>query len=359
MSTLDRGITRALVLALVALSFAGCESSERKRAEILFSRGAQGPLYVLDEATGATRQFAATKDLWWIETTQWSADGDQIVLTGHEAPPAIQYGTGEVYIAGAEGGALRPVTGKHAAEYDPAFSPDASRLAFIRGKDCGYRGGGSDVVVLDLDGGSPRRLTNDCLAHDELSWSPDGAALLFTASRIVISEIHVLDIGTGDERRLTESRGGQPRWSPDGAWIAFTDSRPRGQYLVVIRADGSDERDLVAVTRNGSGIHGPAWSPDGRTIAYSVLNADGSARIELVKKAGNGRLVVAGGEGQANVSPAWSADGKKIAFVQHVRDDRPRGARIVVVPADGQNLRAFPKTAIYDRFTAIEPRWRP
>src|SRR5207253_9475774 len=137
----------------------------------------------------------------------------QIVFAAGRRPP-VAYGDGEVYEVDFASGALRRVTDDRLVEYEPTISPDGSRLALIRGPNgCGYHGSGSDLILVGTDG-DQKRLTHDCLSHDSLSWSPDGTKLLFAASHIASSEIHVLDIQEGKERRLTEWRGGPPSRCP-------------------------------------------------------------------------------------------------------------------------------------------------
>lgn len=348
------GVLLLVLPALVGL--AGCDSSEPSRSEILFSRGA-GPLYVVDANSGAVSRVPQTSR-FLTSYARWTPDGEHLIFAASEKRPT-RFGDGEIYRADLGTGSLHRLTTDRVYQYEPTLSRDGS-LALVRGPNgCGYHGGGSDIVVTDTRGYKPRQLTRDCFAHSDLGWSADGKKLIFASSRIGLSEIHSLDLRTGQERRITESRGDQPRLSPDGKWIAFTDSRPRGQYLVLMRADGSGERNLVAVTKNGSGVVSPAWSPDGHTIAYTVFDADGSARIEIVDVDSGDRHALTGDTGQADFSPAWSLDGREIAFIRHNRTDEPNRARLVVASRDGRRLRVLPNTIIGDRFAAVEPTWRP
>jgi TolB protein len=53
-----------------------------------------------------------------------------------------------------------------------------------------------------------------------------------------------------------------PAWSPDGAHIAFTSERDGSDDVFVMRADGSDVRNLTR-TPALEESH-PTWMPDGR-----------------------------------------------------------------------------------------------
>jgi Tol biopolymer transport system component len=56
------------------------------------------------------------------------------------------------------------------ADSAPAWSPDGTRVAFLRGA-----GGPSQVWLLPLDGGEPEQLTALPLGAGAPRWSPDGA----------------------------------------------------------------------------------------------------------------------------------------------------------------------------------------
>ncbi len=58
----------------------------------------------------------------------------------------------------------------------PAWSPDGSRIAFLRAQD-----GAAQVWLLPATGGEPEQLTTLPLGAGEPVWSPDGTKIAFSA----------------------------------------------------------------------------------------------------------------------------------------------------------------------------------
>ncbi len=114
----------------------------------------------------------------------------------------------------------------------PSWSPDARKLAFVRG---------NDLWVFELAGKKERRLVRNgaaCPNCGAASWSPDGRQIAF--SRCGDCFIFVVRSDGTKRRRLF--RGAHPVWSPNGQELAFED----GRYDAIIRArlDGSGRRVL-------------------------------------------------------------------------------------------------------------------
>ena len=170
-----------------------------------------------------------------------SPDGSRVVYVLRTLDAEEDRNVDELWSVATEGGTPRRLT-SGPADVAPAWSPDGSRLAFLRQ---------SQVHVLAADGGDPEKVTDLPLGAGAPVWSPDGDRIAFTSavdptdpagstSPLVTktvdyqadgagmfgatrSQLHVVDLASGDCRRLTDGdHAGQPAWSPDGRTLAFT-----------------------------------------------------------------------------------------------------------------------------------------
>ena len=121
----------------------------------------------------------------------------------------------------------------------------------------------NDIYRLDLPQRTETRLTNTPNQYKGIAGvSPDGTKILLT--RIDpgrFEQIFVMNVDGTHTRRI--SRGNYydflPRWSPDGTHIAFSSSRDGTNGVYIMRADGSDVRDvsrtpLTLAMRPGTGV---------------------------------------------------------------------------------------------------------
>ena len=93
-------------------------------------------------------------------------------------------------------------------------------------------------------------------------------------------DLWLLDLGTGEPRRLTFDPGdeGNPAWSPDGKQIYFTagyrragEDKPPYDGMRQVWRIGVAGGEPLAVTRVGGGIDRFDLSNDGKTVYYTVL----------------------------------------------------------------------------------------
>jgi Tol biopolymer transport system component len=216
----------------------------------------------------------------------------------------------------------------------PAWSPDGSRLAFVR-RDDRRR---DAVFIMNADGSRKRMVTSYPGPDREftrLAWSPDGRRIAFVRN----TSVWVVNSDGTAPRRLIRDAG-LPAWSPDGSIMLFV-RRRHGEgsptEIWIANADGSRQRRL---THNQQDELSPAWSPDGRLIAFSrgepgvfVMGRNGTAA----------RRVTRGGDWPFCLT--WSPDAR-IAFC--------RGGGIAVVDVGGGR----PRTLV--RPDAIESAaWSP
>jgi len=245
-------------------------------------------------------------------------------------------GNREIYTMLPDGSAVRRLTNNEFRDSSPAWSPDGSRIAFVRG---------TKIYTMSSDGSDVIQLTDSqSLAGDfdsSPSWSPDGSRIAFHSQRNYEVEIYTISSDGTDERQLTNSqkyRNYSPSWSPDGARIAFSANGRR--IYTMSSSDGSDWRQL---TDSEFRDLGPSWSPDGARIAFVrsgggiyTMSSDGSD----VKK-----LIAFGG------SPSWAPDGSRIAFVS----DRDGDREIYTMLPDGSDVMQLTNND-HEEFN---PSWSP
>jgi len=222
-------------------------------------------------------------------------------------------------------------------QFEPAWSPDGSRIAFTSRRD-----GRSHIYVMSADGSGTKRITSGPHQDAVPAWSPDGRLIAF-------SRDHLLYVVTpsGDQlRRVTDSLGGEetdPAWSPDGSSLAYVRRLPGyiSTEIWRVRADGTGARRLTRL--NGTSA-GPAWSPDGHRIVF-VNNAN-DARYQVYEISGGGKGLRRLTFQQGNYfDPSWSPDGTKLIV--------ERDGLIYVRDASGV------ETAITDGPNDGNPAWRP
>jgi Tol biopolymer transport system component len=85
--------------------------------------------------------------------------------------------------------------------YDPVWSPDGSRIAFVSQQD-----GSDDIWVVYPDGSEPRNLTRNDWEWDKHPWwSPDGRRIIFWSNRAGVWQIYLMDANGQNLRRLSNT----------------------------------------------------------------------------------------------------------------------------------------------------------
>ena len=163
----------------------------------------------------------------------------------------------------ADGTGQERISARGARDFNPAWSPGGSRIAFSSDRSWANGGTGSREIYNMATGGSDvRRITKDQDKDDQPSFAPSGDRLVWASDleTNVNSAIWEADALTGRNyvRRTSGLGDAEPVVSPDGRWIAFSSlcrySQCDRMHIYRVARDGSDPQLLT--TRDG---HAPDW----------------------------------------------------------------------------------------------------
>ena len=145
-----------------------------------------------------------------------------------------------------------------------AVSPDRTRVAFtFWPHDDRNR---SEIHILDVASGESRALTGTERMQDKgPAWAPDASSVAYVSERSGWYEIYVVDVASGDDRQLTSDGAdfGQLEHHPDGQRIIATRTRRGHTDLVVVDATTGA---VTTIARGGLWSF-PHWMPDGSIVA--------------------------------------------------------------------------------------------
>jgi TolB protein len=177
-----------------------------------------------------------------------------------------------------------------------------------------FRHGQSDIYTMRSDGHGVRNLTHDSAPDFQLAWSPEGSVIAFVSLHTELSHSTRSSPSTsratngGSSPISREGTCKAPARSPDGSRIAFhvVYGGALDAELFVKNADGTQ---LIQLTDDASEDSDREWSPDGSHIAFV---RDG--RIETMDPNG-GHVAPLTPPSMLAFGPVWSPGGDRIAFV--------------------------------------------
>ncbi len=332
--------------------------------QIAFSRHSHEriEIYVIPAFGGTEHRLwsgtAALPPAWTSgRSIDWSPDGKTVAFSALEADKTHAWLT----LLSLVDSTTRRLTSpsNQNLDYGPAFSPDGSAVAFVRGIASGVV---EDLYIVPTAGGEPKRLTFDnAWLNGPPTWTSDGRDIVFSSKRSGLATLWRIPASGGTPRRVPgvgviatfpsiSSKGnqlvyqqmafrtdiwqlslrdekvrkgppavvisdkgmqtGRAQFSPDGKRISFESDRLGYSEIWACDIDGSNCGQLTSLR----GIAGAArWSPDGQYIAFEYRPREHSEVYLFEVATGVARLLTTL-PGADNGGPNWSRDGKWIYF---------------------------------------------
>ena len=272
------------------------KTPEEERSPI-FAPDGKSILFVSDEG-GQTDIWRATrtdaKKPWFLNSTfkleKVTTDGEtkrELSFSPEGSKLAYVRGRGDLWIADADGGNAKKIIASWNA---PAFdwSPDAKWLVYALYDNDFNR----DIWLAPLDGSRvPFNLSRHPFNENDPVWSPDGRVIAFVGARETKDnfDIHYVYLRAEDDQKNSRDRGiekaieklkkGQ---TPEPKVKDEPKTAKKGPPEVVIDFDGIHER-IRRITIADSNESHLLWSPDSKKLAFraNVAGQAGTYTIEL------------------------------------------------------------------------------
>ena len=270
-------------------------------------------VWLASSATAAPPSFAPMDvfALQWADNPVLSPDGRKLVYERKFFDSMKDVRRSNLWLLDSATGAAQPVTTGSVSDGQVAWSPDATRIAYVSSDE-----GKAQIFVRWLDSGATARITQLEHGPSNLAWSPDGRQLAYTA--LVPSENKPL-------ASMPKPPEGA-EWAPPVIVIEHTNFRADGAgyvdpgftHVFVVAADGGAPRQLTRGQFNVFGV--PAWSADGTSLFVSA-NKDADVDLDPLESeiyrvalpdGAMSRLTTRVGPDQA---PKRSPDGKRLAYL--------------------------------------------
>lgn len=245
-----------------------------------------------------TLQFSVAKATWM--SIDVAPDGQQLIMDV----------LGDLYLLPVAGGRAEPVSVGMGFDAQPRFSPDGSLVAFISD-----RSGSQQLWVLELGTGEFRKITSVSERMDLVSpaWSPDGRHLVVSQGTFDLATYelwaYALDGGSGVQLTKAKPKADTPRGNRHNALGAVYD--PMGRYLYYARKNGGF----------GYNVRFPLWQIARRDLRTGQEDILTSARGSAVR-------------------PQLSPDGRQLVYA--TRHEQHTGLRIRDLDSGEDEWLAYP-----------------
>jgi len=263
--------------------------------QIVFER--ENDVYIMDAKPNAVATNLTHGVGGFNGDPHFSPDGTKIYFSSSRS------GNYDVWVMNLDGTLPKQLTTSPYDEGNAYPSRDGKQVAFVRTSPTGY-----DVWVMAANGGNEHRITQLGNFTFNPAWSPDGSKIVFAHD----FNIYIVNADGQSPPIMLATTGGRnqhPDWSQDGKRIIFTN-----QDLYTMNPDGTDKRP-IAVTNDAIENY-PSFVPPEGSKPIPPITVDASYTLSFSAGAVNS------GVENIYMQTTGSADASRVALTSGAFDDQ-------------------------------------
>ncbi len=212
----------------------------------------------------------------------------------------------DIWVCNLDGSHRVQLTDNAAYEFCPRWSPDGTKIAFVRG----WSGQDREIMMINADGSGVYAVTNNTNKEDSPTFGPAGRRLAFERDLSGNNEIFAAFLDGSGATNLTNhaSDDTEPDWSPrlDDPTILFCSARTGSGDIYEMNEDGSNQ--VQRTTTASAQERCPRYHPTQSRMAYDTYPD------VFVRNVGSGTPYNFSASPGIQKRPCWSSDGRFICY---------------------------------------------
>ena len=219
----------------------GAEISSDGQSIVFYNSGRDDniEIFTVDASGNPLMQVTTTANSVSNSFPTWFPDKQQIAFTQSGDASGFE----DIVIANADGSGMPQnlTDGSGSNDSNADISPDGQEIVFDSDRDQSLKG----IFKMNIDGTNVVKLTSGSDFESQPSWSPDGTKIAFI--RLVSTQsgsagqIFVMDSDGNNLQQVTNTTDDDlsPSWSPDGTEIVFSRMLDERRDILKINVDGT------------------------------------------------------------------------------------------------------------------------
>jgi len=327
-------------------------SPDGKTVVYVVREGGQRSLWIRQVATNSNVQIVAPAETL-IGRQTFSPDGNYVYYYAQDKVNL----KGALFQVPALGGTPRRILTDIGSPI--AFSPDGSRISFLRNDNAGS--GEDQLIIANADGTDERKVTmrkgDKFFNYGGLGWSPDGKVIAGAAGTYAGGfhfTIVAVDVDTGEQKEITKRKfadAGRISWLADGSAMLVNAADQGATQNQIWRVD-YPSGESHPITRDLSDYVGTSLSADSKSLVTVQFDGTANVWVAPANDISHGKQITSGKlEGDSGL--AWTPD-NRIVYTSLASGNLD----LWIMNADGTNQKQLTADPERDDVQAVSPDGR-